>query len=91
MVLRESTDSSTWSAKVGFGRRWIDGLDRDGDTMNTIEIYWSGVGVSYNGEHVRDEIRVISICATPGGRRRIPTSTAGYWISEEVLEKARPG
>lgn len=26
VVLRESTDSSTWSAKVGFGRRWSDGL-----------------------------------------------------------------
>ncbi|MGA9613133.1 MAG: Rieske 2Fe-2S domain-containing protein, partial [Mycobacterium sp.] len=65
VVLAESTDSSTWSAKVGFGRRWSDGVDRAEDTMNTIEIYWSGIGVSYNGEHVRDGIRVISICATP--------------------------
>ncbi len=85
VVLRESTDSSTWSAKVGFGRRWIDGLDRDGDTMNTIEIYWSGVGVAYNGEHVRDGIRVISICATPVDDTRSDIF-AGYWISEENAE-----
>lgn len=85
VVLRESTDSSTWSAKVGFGRRWSDGLDRDGDTMNTIEIYWSGVGLSYNGEHVRDGIRVISICATPVDDTRSDIF-AGYWISEEPSE-----
>ena len=85
MVLRESTDSSTWSAKVGFGRRWTDGVDREGDTMNTIEIYWSGVGLSYNGEHVRDGIRVISICATPVDDTRSDIF-AGYWISEEESE-----
>lgn len=39
-VLREYTDQTTWSAKVGFGRRWVDGVDRLEDTLNTIEIYW---------------------------------------------------
>lgn len=81
-VLRESRDESTWSAKVGFGRRWSDGTDRPGDTLNTIEIYWSGIGVSFNGEHTRDGIRVISICPTP-----VDDSTsdifAGYWISDD--------
>ncbi|MBJ7336359.1 Rieske 2Fe-2S domain-containing protein [Mycolicibacterium sp.] len=88
VVLRESTNESTWAAKVGFGKRWLDGVDRDGDTMNTIEIYWSGIGVAFNGEHMRDGIRVISICATP-----VDDTTsdifAGYWISAE--ESAGPG
>jgi len=28
VVLREHTDDSTWRAKVGFGKRWGDGVDR---------------------------------------------------------------
>jgi phenylpropionate dioxygenase-like ring-hydroxylating dioxygenase large terminal subunit len=82
MVLREYIDDSTWSAKVGFGKRWADGQDRPDDTMNTIEIYWSGLGVSFNGERIREGVRVISICATP-----VDDSTsdifAGYWIDDE--------
>jgi len=81
-VLRESSDDATWSAKVGFGRRWSGGVDRPDDTMNTIEIYWSGIGVSFNGEHTRDGIRVISICTTP-----VDDTTSdifgGYWIDAE--------
>ncbi|BCO34228.1 Rieske (2Fe-2S) protein [Mycobacterium heckeshornense] len=81
-VLREYTDDTTWSAKVGFGRRWLDGVDRPGDTLNTIEIYWCGLGVSFNGEHTREGVRVISICATP-----VDDTTsdifAGYWIDDE--------
>lgn len=87
VVLREHTDASTWVSKVGFGKRWIDGEDRPGDTMNTIEIYWSGIGFAFNGEHMRDGIRVVSICATP-----VDDATsdifAGYWISAE--EAAAP-
>jgi 3-ketosteroid 9alpha-monooxygenase subunit A len=85
VVLRERTDDSTWSAKVGFGKRWAGGTDRDGDTMNTIEIYWSGVGFSYNAEHIRDGIRVISICATPVDDDS-SNIFAGYWISQEDQE-----
>ena len=58
-------DDSTWAAKVGFGKRWADGVDRPDETLNTLEIYWSGIGVSFNGEHTRGGVRVISICATP--------------------------
>ncbi|MEZ0351953.1 Rieske 2Fe-2S domain-containing protein [Mycobacterium sp. pR1184] len=81
-VLREHTDSSTWSAKVGFGRRWADGEDRLDDTLNTIEIYWSGIGVSFNGEHTREGIRVISICTTPVDDETSDIF-AGYWIDDE--------
>ena len=56
--------------------------------MNTIEIYWSGIGVAYNGEHVRDGIRVISICATPVDDARSDIF-AGYWISEETVSGPR--
>jgi phenylpropionate dioxygenase-like ring-hydroxylating dioxygenase large terminal subunit len=38
-VLRENIDATTWSAKVGFGKRWAEGVDRPDDTVNTIEIY----------------------------------------------------
>jgi phenylpropionate dioxygenase-like ring-hydroxylating dioxygenase large terminal subunit len=81
-VLREARDDSTWSAKVGFGKRWAEGADRPGDTLNTIEIYWSGVGVSFNGEHTREGVRVISICATPVDETRSDIF-AGYWISDD--------
>jgi 3-ketosteroid 9alpha-monooxygenase subunit A len=81
-VLRETRDEATWAAKVGFGRRWADGLDRPEDTLNTIEIYWSGIGVSFNAEHLREGVRVISINATP-----VDDTTsdifASYWISDE--------
>ncbi|EID11794.1 Rieske 2Fe-2S domain-containing protein [Mycolicibacterium phlei] len=81
-VLRETRDETTWAAKVGFGRRWADGVDRPGDTLNTIEIHWSGVGVSFNAEHLREGVRVISINATP-----VDDTTsdifASYWISDE--------
>ncbi|MDT5065590.1 MAG: hypothetical protein QOK02_1745 [Mycobacterium sp.] len=87
VVLREHTDASTWRAKVGFGRRWSDGVDRVDDTVNTIEIYWSGIGLSFNGEHLREGIRVISICATPVDDTRSDIF-AGYWISAESANGA---
>lgn len=82
VVLREYTDSSTWSAKVGFGRRWADGVDRPGDTLNTIEIYWSGIGVSFNGERTKEGVRIISICTTPVDDETSDIF-AGYWIDDE--------
>ncbi|ODQ87952.1 Rieske 2Fe-2S domain-containing protein [Mycolicibacterium flavescens] len=82
-VLRETRDDVIWSAKVGFGKRWADGVDRPADTVNTIEIYWSGIGISFNGEHIRDGVRVISICATPVDDETSDIF-AGYWISDEA-------
>jgi 3-ketosteroid 9alpha-monooxygenase subunit A len=80
-VLREASNDTSWSAKVGFGRRWSDCVDRPDDTLNTIEIYWSGIGVSFNGEHTRDGIRVISICTTPVNDTTSDIF-AGYWIDD---------
>jgi hypothetical protein len=80
-VLREDTDAVTWSAKVGFGRRWSEGVDTPGETTNTLEIYWSGLGIAFNGEHTREGYRVIAICATP-----VDDATSDifstYWIDE---------
>ena len=81
-VLRENVDAATWAAKVGFGKRWAEGIDRPGDTLNTLEFHWSGIGVSFNGEHTREGVRVITICTTP-----VDDTTsdifAGYWIDNE--------
>ncbi|EUA51568.1 iron-sulfur cluster-binding, Rieske family domain protein [Mycobacterium xenopi 3993] len=52
------------------------------DTLNTIEIYWRGLGVSFNGEHTREGVRVISICATPVNETTSDIF-AGYWIDDE--------
>ncbi|MEB3065651.1 Rieske 2Fe-2S domain-containing protein [[Mycobacterium] zoologicum] len=81
VVLSETTDHATWHAKVGFGKRWADGVDRPGDTANTIEINWSGIGVSFNGEQTRDGVRIIAICATPVDETTSDIR-ATYWISE---------
>jgi 3-ketosteroid 9alpha-monooxygenase subunit A len=80
VVLSESTDESTWHAKVGFGRRWAEGVDRPGDTRNTIEIHWSGIGVSFNGEQTADGVRVISICSTPVDETTSDIFST-YWVS----------
>jgi hypothetical protein len=57
-------------------------VDRSEDTLNTIEIYFSGVGVSFNGEHTREGVRVISICPTPVDDETSDIF-AGYWIDGE--------
>ena len=93
VVLTDYTDETTWHAKVGFGKRWADGVDRAGDTENTIEIYWSGIGYSINGECTRGGVRTIGINATP-----VDDDTcdifASYWISgsddyEQRLNQAK--
>jgi hypothetical protein len=42
---------------------------------------WSGLGISFNGEHIREGFRVIAICATP-----VDDATSDifstYWIDE---------
>ena len=81
VVLAETTDDTTWHAKVGFGNCWRDGADRPGDTRNAIEIYWSGIGFSHNGECTADGVGVIAINATPVDESRSDIF-ASYWVSE---------
>jgi phenylpropionate dioxygenase-like ring-hydroxylating dioxygenase large terminal subunit len=93
VTLDEAADGPTWWARVGFGKGWSEhARDADGalrtDTMNTIEILWSGLGVSVNVEHTRDGIRVISINTTPvdDGRTEI---FATYWIDRDSGDHER--
>ncbi|MCW2784682.1 MAG: hypothetical protein JWP74_1199 [Marmoricola sp.] len=83
-VIEERVEGPTWWSRVGFGRGWKehprgpDGAVRT-DSLNTIEILWSGLGVSVNTEHTRDGVRVISVNTTPveDGTTEIFTT---YWI-----------
>lgn len=93
VILTEDTNDTAWHAKVGFGKRWADGVDRPGDTDNTIELYWSGIGYSITGECTRDGVRTISINATPVDGQTCDIF-ASYWISgsndyERRLEQAK--
>jgi phenylpropionate dioxygenase-like ring-hydroxylating dioxygenase large terminal subunit len=83
-VLEERVEGPEWWARVGFGRGWKErARDENGvlraDTRNTIEILWSGMGVSVNVEHMGEGVRVICINTTPveDGRSEI---FATYWI-----------
>jgi phenylpropionate dioxygenase-like ring-hydroxylating dioxygenase large terminal subunit len=85
-VLEERVEGPEWWARVGFGKGWKEhARDADGnlrtDTTNTIDILWSGMGVSVNVEHMREGIRVITINITPveDGRSEI---FATYWIDQ---------
>ncbi len=84
VLLRERVEGHEWWARVGFGRGWRDhARDASGalrtDTRNTIDILWSGMGVSVNVEHMAEGVRVITINITPveDGRTEI---FATYWI-----------
>lgn len=81
VVLREATDECSWAAKVGFGNKWKQATDDPADTMNTLEILWLGVGLSFSGEHMKNGIRVTGICPTPVDDKT--TDIFGtYWIDE---------
>ena len=87
VVLQERVEGHEWWARVGFGRGWRDHARDEGgavraDTRNTIEILWSGMGVSVNVEHMGEGVRVITINITPveDGRTEI---FATYWIDRD--------
>jgi phenylpropionate dioxygenase-like ring-hydroxylating dioxygenase large terminal subunit len=83
-TLEQRVDGPQWWSRVGFGKGWAE-HPRDADdalrtdTMNTLEILWSGLGVSVNVEHTGDGVRVITINVTPvdDGCTEI---FATYWI-----------
>lgn len=84
VVLEEQVEGPEWRARVGFGRGWHNHPRDDRgelrtDSMNTLEILWSGIGVSVNVEHILEGIRIISINTTPveDGATEI---FATYWI-----------
>jgi 3-ketosteroid 9alpha-monooxygenase subunit A len=83
VVLAETVTETTWHAKVGFGNRWLDGIDRIGDTRNTIELHWSGIGYSITGECTADGVRIVAINATPVDDTTCDVF-ASYWVSGEL-------
>lgn len=81
VVLDEVVEGHQWWARVGFGKSWAqaDRAIRPDDTRNTIEILWSGRGISVNTEHTREGVRIVTINTTPveDGRTEL---FATYWI-----------
>ncbi|WP_261565507.1 Rieske 2Fe-2S domain-containing protein [Frankia gtarii] len=84
VILEERVEGPTWWARAGFGGGWLrHAHDSDGklrtDSYNTLEIIWSGMGVSVNVEHTGEGVRIITINVTPveDGKTEI---FATYWI-----------
>ncbi|MBX6387751.1 MAG: Rieske 2Fe-2S domain-containing protein [Frankia sp.] len=84
ILLEQRTEGPLWWTRAGFGRGWAKHpYDADGevrsDTMSTIEIFWTGLGVSMNVEHTAAGVRVVSINVTPVEDERCALF-ATYWI-----------
>jgi phenylpropionate dioxygenase-like ring-hydroxylating dioxygenase large terminal subunit len=82
VVVDERVDDTSWHTIVGFGKRWANhsGPMPD-DTLNTISIYFSGLGVSFNAEHTAAGVRMISINVTPVDEENTELF-ASYWIDK---------
>jgi phenylpropionate dioxygenase-like ring-hydroxylating dioxygenase large terminal subunit len=64
-VVHEDIDDWTWHSKVGFGRRWSDGIDRPDDQAGTLHLLWSGTGIAYNALTDGERVMMVLIAATP--------------------------
>jgi phenylpropionate dioxygenase-like ring-hydroxylating dioxygenase large terminal subunit len=92
VVLAEDVEGPTWRARVGFGQRWVADPSRDPDetdTLNTLIILMSGLGLTFNAEHLKGGVRVISIGVTPVDDEKTEMF-ATYW-ADEVKADAVPG
>jgi 3-ketosteroid 9alpha-monooxygenase subunit A len=88
VVLEETVEGPIWRARVGFGRGWArHPRDEEGnlrtDTLNTIDILWTGMGVSLNVEHTAEGVRLVMVNITPveDGRSEI---FGGYWMDRRA-------
>jgi len=79
VVLAEETTDTSWHAVVGFGRRWAQHEGPVTDTMNTLRLWFSGLGTSVNVEQTADGIRIITINTTPVDEDTTDIF-AGYWV-----------
>jgi hypothetical protein len=79
LVLAEETTDTSWHAVVGFGRRWAQHEGPVTDTMNTLRLWFSGLGTSVNIEKTADGIRIITINTTPVDEDTTEIF-AGYWV-----------
>ncbi|SHN16121.1 Rieske 2Fe-2S domain-containing protein [Cryptosporangium aurantiacum] len=64
-VLRQENTDHTWFAKVGFGRRWEDGVDRPDDQVGTLQLKFWGTAVGFNAQTDRERVMIILIATTP--------------------------
>jgi phenylpropionate dioxygenase-like ring-hydroxylating dioxygenase large terminal subunit len=84
VVVDEHVDEVTWQTVVGFGKRWMDHTGPLPDnTLNTIAILFSGLGVSFNAEHTSAGVRMISINVTPVDDENTELF-ASYWIDHSL-------
>lgn len=79
VVLDQRFDATSWHAKVGFGRRWQDHSGPVTETMNTLHLWFGGLGTSVNIEETADGIRIITINTTPVDDETTELF-AGYWL-----------
>lgn len=84
VVVDEHVNDTTWHSVVGFGKRWATHTGpMPSDTLNTISILFSGLGVSFNAEHTAAGVRMISINVTPVDDDSTELF-ASYWIDKAV-------
>jgi 3-ketosteroid 9alpha-monooxygenase subunit A len=79
VVLEQEISDTSWHATVGFGRRWAEHDGPVTDTMNTLRLWFSGLGTSVNIEQTADGIRIITINTTPVDDDTTEVF-AGYWL-----------
>lgn len=78
-VVERYASGPIWYSRLGFGRRWASDDYDPAQTLNTLTIAWSGVGVSLNAEQLKEGIRLISIATTPVDEHTSEVF-ATYWI-----------
>jgi len=64
-ILAEHIDDYNWHSKVGFGRRWREGIDRPDDHTNTLDLLWRGTGIAFNALTDPQRAQVVLIAVTP--------------------------
>ncbi|MCW2622560.1 MAG: iron-sulfur cluster-binding protein Rieske family protein [Frankiales bacterium] len=89
VVLREDIDDYTWHSKVGFGKRWSDGVDRPDDEINTLHVHWSGTGLSWATASDRERLFVTLISVTPVDETT--TDVFGTYWPEQLPDDEQTG
>lgn len=85
VVLKQEVTDATWHAVVGFGRRWQDHTGPMPDTINTLRLWFNGIGASVNIEQLGGGFRVILINTTPIDDKTTDLF-ASYWLDRRAGE-----
>jgi 3-ketosteroid 9alpha-monooxygenase subunit A len=89
LVLHEDIDDWTWHSKVGFGRRWSDGVDRPDDDTGTLHLLWCGTGIAYNALTDNERVMMVGIACTPVDDTT--TDIFGTYWPEQLADDATTG